>query len=431
MTGDAGAGERAKFVSDTLWNYAALGVQAASGILLNLIIARAYGAATLGVFNQAYAVYVIASQFAAGGIHFSTLKHVAERPADAAERTRVVAAALLVTAALGAACAAALAFFARPIGALVDSPDVGRAVLIVAPGLLFFALNKVQLAVLNGLRHMRAFAVGQALRFLLMLAFVVVAAALGWPGWLLAATFTVAEGVLALVLAPLVAGTCVRGAARGLGPWMRTHVAFGLRGFLSGVLLEINTRVDVVMLGLFLGDAAVGIYSFASMLFEGAFGLFVVVRNNVNPLLVRMLHERDTDGIRAFVRRTQRYVYPGAAVAFSLALLLFPVGVRLVFADETFLASWPLLAILLAGLGLYAGYLPFSQILLQAGRPGTQTLLIALNVLTNVVLNAVLIPVWGPHGAAVATAASLVCAAGYLTAVVRRTLGFGLGFAWP
>ena len=43
--------------------------------------------------------------------------------------------------------------------------------------------------------------------------------------------------------------------------WLKRHLAFGARGLMSGVFLELNTRIDVLAIGLFLSDTDVGTYS--------------------------------------------------------------------------------------------------------------------------------------------------------------------------
>ena len=53
---------------------------------------------------------------------------------------------------------------------------------------------------------------------------------------------------------------------------------------------------------------------------------------------------------------------------------------------------------------LASGYRPFIGMLIQGDRPGIYTMLIAGSVIGNVILNAVLIPVLGIYGAAMATA---------------------------
>ena len=53
---------------------------------------------------------------------------------------------------------------------------------------------------------------------------------------------------------------------------------------MSGILTEVNTRVDILVLGYFHGDTLVGVYSFAAILAEGFSQLPMVVRRSIDPL---------------------------------------------------------------------------------------------------------------------------------------------------
>ena len=44
-----------------------------------------------------------------------------------------------------------------------------------------------------------------------------------------------------------------------------------------------NTRIDIFMLGIFLSDQLVGIYSVAALFVEGFLQIIVVLQNNFNP----------------------------------------------------------------------------------------------------------------------------------------------------
>ena len=419
---------RSKFGRDLVWNYVSLGVLAVSGIIINLLIVRGYGARGLGVFNQVFAVYVMASQLATGGIHYSVLKYVAEYAADKKKRDLAAWSGVYLVLGLGLALSLVVFFLSPLAGLAVNSPDVAKGLALAAPGLFFFSLNKVLLGILNGMRVMRAFALGQGLRYFLMAIYVAGAASLGAEVRFLGGTFTAAESVLCLVLLALVvprARPTLKGFDRA---WLKTHALFGFKGFLSGMILEMNARVDVLMLGLFLTDRAVGIYSFASMLGEGFYNLLVVVRNNVNPILPPLLKERKIEEIRRWIARLQRLVYAGAFGAALVAVLLYKPAVYLLLGGGEFLESWSVLAILLAGIVFCSGYVPFDFMLLQAGQPGWHTFLTSLTLASNILLNAALIPIFGVHGAAMGTALSLCLSVLYLNLMVRRRLGFSLGF---
>src|SRR5262245_19467502 len=60
-----------KFGKDVIWNLGSLALLGASGVLINTIIASYQSPASLGIFNQAFAFYIVLSQFAVGGMQFS------------------------------------------------------------------------------------------------------------------------------------------------------------------------------------------------------------------------------------------------------------------------------------------------------------------------------------------------------------------------
>ena len=415
-----------KFGRDLLWNYGSLGLLALGGILSNLIIAGVYGAAVLGVFNQVYAAYVMASQLAAGGIQYSVLRKVAEGAENLQEVGRASWSAVGSVLLLSLPVAALVFFLADSLGALLNSPAVGETMVLAAPGLVFFSLNKVLLGILNGLRRMRVFAVGQALRSALSLAYVAAIASLGIPGRWLGATFTFAELGLAMVLLALVVRRIpLQRTALSL-ELMKGHILFGFKGFMSGVMLETNARVDVIMLGVFLNDRLVGLYAFAAVLAEGFYNLLGVVRNNTNPLLVRLVKEQNREELMSLVRPLRRFVYASTA-GISLVLLgVYRPAIYLLSDSSEFLNSFSILAILVGGILFCSGYVPFDFILLQADQPGYHTLLAALNLGTNIVLNVLLIPHYGIYGAAMGTASALILSVFYLNWLVRRRLSFSL-----
>ncbi|HVZ32378.1 MAG TPA: oligosaccharide flippase family protein, partial [Polyangiaceae bacterium] len=295
---------------DLLFNYASLAIVAAGGLLVNLLVGRALGATALGVFNQAFAVYIAASQLAVGGVHIAVLRSVAQasqRPVQA----RSVAAGLTLSLLLGSLLCSLVLLSRSLIGKLLGSPEVGAALLYVGPALVPFALNKTLLATLNGLGSMRRFAVLQSLRLLSLLAVLSVVAARRRPAAELTVALLAAELVVLLVAAPHVLRRLQLRPAHVERNWIERHLAFGVKGLLSGVFIELNTRIDVLAIGYFLSDAEVGRYSLAAVFAEGLYQCLVVVRNQMNPVLAKLWVTRDEHGVLRLVHRGWRYLYPG------------------------------------------------------------------------------------------------------------------------
>lgn len=406
--------------SDVVWNLASFVVMGAAGIALNVLVASLYDSSALGVFNQVYTIYILLSQVAVAGIHLSALKHSAVQRQEA---DSILVGALVATT-LVAVPVAILGYLGAGLaGDALASPGVAQGIRAAAPGVALFALNKVLLALHNGLGRLKAFAVFQSLRFVLMIAALLALAAAGVPPGRLAMLFTLAEA--ALLVALLV--YTVRGHALRISPesrtWAREHFRFGRRAMVGNLLADVNTRVDILLLGLFTADAVVGIYSFAALIAEGFSQLSVVFRNVVNPKLAKYHAEHPTNELEGKLRQgiamTYRYTVP-CGLALTAA---YPLVVRVLGVGSEFQAGWLVFALLMAGITASMGYSAFQQILNQGGFPGRQSAFYALSFVTNVVLNLALIPVLGMVGSALATGISFVLSIVYLRVLVRRAMG--------
>ena len=418
-----------RFKQGIFWNVASIAFLGVSGICINVVILACQGPEALGVFNQVFAFHVVISQIAVGGLHFSVLKHCSYEQDNFDKCAVIASSALMLVGAAGIVVSLSLLGLRHTIGSVLGSPAVARGLAFVVPGLAFFSLNKVLLLTMNGLRHMRAFALFQALRYGLVLVSVVAIVILGYPGSHLPLSLSIAEIVLFFVMMLYINLRLFRlkvSLSSEMRGWFRRHISFGGRGFLSGVLRNMNVRVDILMLGYFMSDMMVGIYSFASTFAEGFGQLDTVIRRNVDPIVGKCFAQDDRDGIRELSRRIRRTFFPMMAILGGVLVAGFPIFIRLLAPNGESRQSWGVFAILVAGIVLACGYRPFLSVLLQGGRPGTFTILIACTLLVNVVLNCCLIPLIGLYGAASATASVYLMEALAIVILARRFFGIRL-----
>jgi O-antigen/teichoic acid export membrane protein len=416
-----------RFSRDVVWVLGSLVFAGLGGVAVNAFVVSARGPEALGVFNQAYAIYIVLSQLAVGGVQYSALQQVSYHAAHPEQCARICTSALgLVSAVSAIVCLAAFAL-RDALGGVLGSSGVGVAVAVMLPGLFLFSLNKVLLNVLNGLRHMRAYAALQSIRYVSLFAALALLVVSGRPDEQLTLSLSIAEAVV-FIGASLYIRVRLFSFRLGADRWrlIKSHASYGARGFLSGVLSEMNTRVDILLLGYFRDDVTVGIYSFAAILAEGFAQIPLAVRANVDPIIGRHLAARQAEQIRAFSRSIRRRFFPMMLGLGALAAALYPVPLRLLQFDPVMTSGWPVFAILAAGIVLNARMRPFMGILLQAGRPGAHTFLIAVVVVSNAALNVALIPFLGASGAATATACAFLIEAAMIAWLARRLVGVAL-----
>ncbi len=412
-----------KFSADVGFNAVAFALSAVLGVLVNLVIVREQGSSSLGVFNQIYAVYILLSQLAVGGVHLGVQALV---PKDLAGRKPVhasVTAALLIST-LTSLAAMALAWIFRALpGSWFGSEDVVLGFAPVIPGLIFFSWNKVLLSFHNGARRMKLFALFQFLRFAFLLGFVTFLVNNGArPHELPVALAWTEMGLFALLL-PLSLRWWNPLRSEGLLEASRVMFRFGNKALTGNLLLDLNTRVDVFILGLFTSDAVVGLFSFAATVAEGVMQLPLLLRNNINPVLSKAWHSGKAPLVGTVVRKNRKAFLKLLAPVVLLSILLFPVGLWVLGMEEEPRTVWAVYTILALGIAATCGHQPFQMLFSQLGRPGTQTLFIAGVFLSNVLLNLLFIPFMGVYGAALGTSLSLVAMAFLLDRLARRTFG--------
>ena len=188
--------------------------------------------------------------------------------------------------------------------------------------------------------------------------------------------------------------------------WAREHFQFGFRAVGGNIMLDLNTRVDVLCLAAFTDDATLGIYSMAAILAEAAYQLPLVLQVVYTPKVVHMLQHKQKEELRDFIRNVRRLVWVGMGIAAILSTLLYPTIIPLLTGRPEYAngANW--FGIIMIGLVLASGNTPFALILSNAGFPGRQSQMVLSLLLLKITGNLLLIPLFGPMGAAVS--ASLV-----------------------
>ena len=158
------------------------------------------------------------------------------------------------------------------------------------------------------------------------------------------------------------------------------------------------------MLGYFLGDAYVGIYSFVAMIAEGLKEIPNVVRRNIDPIIGNFIEIGNKMKITELSKRIRLFLVPVMTFLALVGILLYEPFINTFQFDPALLTGTKVLLILVAGVVLNSIYSPMMGILLQGNRPGYHSLLILCVFLINITLNYFLIQSYGLLGAAMATA---------------------------
>lgn len=412
-----------KLSTDTALTLISLGAMSLLGVLVNVIIGIYYSPESLGAFNQVYAIYILFSQFAVAGVHNSTLKYVAQFDGDEIFIGVIVSSSLILVSILAAPVTLFFFITRNEVAGLFSSPDLAVGIAWASIGLFFFALNKNLLAVLNARREIAAFAFLQATRVALMAIALVVSCELSVPGNRLTVIFSVSESILFVILFYRLRPLLIPSVGIPILSFIPVHLRFGSKSLMGGLVSELNTRVDVLILGYFSTDRIVGLYSMAAIAVELIQQAAIAIRTNINPILVKLYTAGDMNGLTVFIRKIVSVTYLGIAVASCVAIGLYYGAVNFLTIFSQYQSSFVYFLILISGLVAAGGYIPVNQLMMQSGLPGWQTILFTAVVLFNIAANILLVPFYQASGAAVATSTSIVFAAVAVKFFSRKKLG--------
>ena len=399
---------------DLVWNYGSILIMALGGLLFSTIILFFYDNETLGVFNRAYAYYIVLSQISVCGIHMSVLKRVSDCKYDDTESRNWLATSL----ALVTAISIAVILLTDGVLQFVPTTQQRRMSLIcIAPALLFFSVNKVLLNYINARVRMVAYAIFQALRNILICVGIIVLAVMRIEGAKLTLAFVIGELILFIALfIYLIAQKEIGGKiSKGLASDL---INFGLKILPSNIVLELNTKVDVLCLGWFCSDEAlIGIYSFVTLFTEGFYQVYMVVRRNINPFLSEWSKDLPR-WKKEYGKWTKLCLI--AALPLSLLLVAAYYVLILILGKTEFTAGLVPLIIISISIAFNGVFIIYGNVMSQLGNPSRESVANTITVAVNFTLNIILIILFGVTGAAIATALSYCCFSVFIFKYIRK-----------
>ncbi len=403
---------------DVIWNYISMAFVALSGLMMNIIIASFYDSSTLGKFNEAYAWYMILSQIAVCGIHMSVLKYVPEQTDPDAGKD-ILASSVFGVLVLSV-CVVLLAEF---IFSFARTYVWRESLQVALTGLVFFAINKVLLNYLNALFSFVSYAVFQTVRSLCLALTVYYLSLIKVADKYLSLAFPVTEMITGLVIVLYISISYgIRGKIRL--SLVKEMIGFGVRILPSYMLIEVNTKLDVVCLGFLCKDSdQIGVYSFAILIAEGFFTLYITIRKLINPGISKSNSEGKLteykEKMDSYIKKYNPILSPLAVVGVVGGYLLICFFMK----KNVYYIGWMYIFLICSSMAINSKSVIWGDLLSQTGYPFEESVISIVSVASNLVFNVVLILLYGAYGAAIATSISYFVFAMIQRYIVKRKIG--------
>ena len=391
----------------------AFGARTVGGLVATILVARTLGPEEFGRFQFALALTLLLSFLVMLGLPKLLVRELARRPGEAVVR---IDSALLITLVAGSAVSLLLFGLSRIF-------DTGAALLVMAGvTLIADSATRVVMALFWAFERMKyeAVSVGVQESAFVALTLAVLARGSGVEGVMFAYLVSRMIGLLvawSIATTKLHCPTWPRWHPGVVRQMLRASMPFAIDDALSLAYV----RIDAVLLGVFKGPRAVGLYQSATNLVLYLNILPRMVNMSMYPQMSRAWPDRPSELRRlrdASLRLLGAIAMPLAVGSFLLAPRIFGFVYGPEFESA---AGFYQLLVLIVPFRMLGNTL--GTALTSADRQSQRTLLVAVAAAVNIGLNLVLIPAWSIQGAVVAT---LVTETGLFLAyaiLLRRAVG--------
>lgn len=191
----------------------------------------------------------------------------------------------------------------------------------------------------------------------------------------------------------------------------RTAIPFAL----AAIFARVYAYVDTLLLQKLLGNDAAGFYSIAQKITYAFQFIPLALIAGLYPKLSASFAAKNKEQlVRLFERSVQYVLLVAFPVAVGIATLASPI-VALVFGPAYLPSVLPLQIMILSVIFTFLSF-PIGAFLNACNKQATQTTIVGVVMGVNIILNSILIPRYGPAGAASAAAASnaLLALLGYV-----------------
>lgn len=408
-----------KLKNNLLWTYSAFTLFGISLLFINITVGYVWGLETLGGLNQVYVIYILISQISNLGTWSALVRYIPKYKFDQ-EKIKIIADTAFILSLVLALVVVSLFYIVLMFANLPFVSDyVWQSLVFIIPGIILYSFNKTLLGIFNGLESMRIYSIAQMLRYGSMIGYVYFAVVNGIGSKHLMLLFVIPEVLVAcyLIYHYLAKFSFIKVFKI---TWCKKLIHFGTRNLLSLSVNEMNTRIDILVMAFFLNDTMIGLYSLAASCAEGLMLFIAPIRENINPIITSLFETQKMEKLTEFlgtVRNKTYYYLTGIGI---ISITLFYFAMQNLYVPETSYMMSMIFLILVAGMVISSGYIPMNMLLSQLGHPLLNTSYRMLFIISNIVLNILLIPKFSVYGAAFALGISYLISALFLKVVVYR-----------
>jgi len=397
------------------------------GLIMNLVIARLYGAKLYGRFIYIYTFISFFPSLTSLGLRNGLIYFIPKYTTnnDNENRNTLIINSFILTSLLSIIVIFIISLNSDFISAnLLNNSELSPLIKIMSPLIILLTLNTISQGVFRGKMEIKDFIIGKDLLMpSIKLVVVTVLYFLGLRieglilGYYIGFIVLIVYYLFKIILNNNIELKNVKLKNRKL---IYSTFKFSLPLFLTGFLAFFVNKTDTFMIGYFLRDADVGVYNIALRI--GTMSGFILTAFNTTfaPMISNLYEQDKIKELASIYKIITKWILIINLIAFSF-FILFSNEIMLFFGKEFTAGAYALIFI---GMGqiIRVAVGPAGYINTMTGKPRFELYNNFIVLILNVILNYMLIPIYGINGAAIASAFSVAIANLYRLIMVYKYL---------
>lgn len=380
------------------------------GTVNQVILARFMGPEDYGRFNIVLSVVTIVFSISSFGMMGSLPRFIPYNlKLGRRDKARSVVdfSALFVFSANILAAAIVFVFSGRIARDIFNDPQLEILLRVFSVGIPVIAVNRVAIGIIRGFKSAKydalLFKIGtRVINILVFLVFV----AFGYRLYGAVIAFIIGALITSIIAIWLVK----KKVFPDYSECSRVPVAGEIMKFtwplaLTGLMFIVLSKTDMMLLGYFLSSKEVGIYTPAIMIARLMLFISMAFKYMFLPVVSEFFSHGDMDGLKSLYQSVSKWIML-TVLPMTIYFVVFPSGILRILYGREYTEGNVALIILAVGVSINLLQGTSGNILIGGGYTKLNFLAEFFTAVANVILNIILIPVYGILGAAIATSIS-------------------------
>jgi O-antigen/teichoic acid export membrane protein len=415
----------------TAWAMASRVGTTVFALISSLMITRMYGAESMGILAIVTSILSIASIFSVLGTNTAILRLIPEHITKYSPTSafRVYRKAQYLVAGASLVCSLLLFGFSRQIASdIFNKPHLSGIVAICAAFVLFRSTMLLNQQAARGLKLIRFYSILQLLPHLLLC--LMLAIAIPWsqqylPSYMQLSAWTMTS-VLGFIIMHVAFSRRIQKDDKLSAMSYGAILSLAAPMLMSASMNIVISETSIIVLGMFCPTTEVGYYAVAVRLASLTTFILSAVNTMSAPTFSQLYHQGNTKELCRIALKSTRLIF-WTTFPILIALVVLGNFILYIFKPE-FTKAYPALIILV--LGQFVNSISGSTGLLMnmTGHQKHLLILMTCAAILNIVTNAVLTPVMGIIGAAIASALSMCCWNVLALRFIYKRFGYNIGY---